>query len=125
MANSSRIKILAGVLLLVFAIILPVYAASSVAGEWKGTSKDTPQGDMTFTLTLKQEGETVTGEIDLGQGTFEISDGTFKSNKLSFTIKTPDGNSYEVAGTLEKDQLTGTWKDNNGTSGTWAAEKAK
>jgi|WetSurMetagenome_2_1015567.scaffolds.fasta_scaffold298108_1 hypothetical protein len=125
MANSSRIKILVGVVLLVTAISLPVYAASSVAGEWKGTSKDTPQGDMTFTLSLKQDGDTVTGELDLGQGTFEIIDGTFKSNKLSFTIKTPDGNSFEVTGTLDKDQLTGTWKDNNGTSGTWTAEKGK
>ncbi len=104
---------------------LSVYAASPITGEWNGMAKNTPQGDTTFTMSLKQSGNTVTGSLTIGPNTIDLSEGKFKSKKLSFKITPGDQEVYEVNGTLKKNQLSGTWKNNQGATGTWTAEKGK
>ena len=66
--------------------------AQSVAGAWD-LSINGPEGAITATATLKQDGEKVTGSIESPQGTAELS-GTMKGKVLnvSFTIPGPNGN---------------------------------
>ena len=68
------------------------YAQSSVAGAWDLTING-PEGPITATATLKQDGEKVTGSIETPQGTAEMT-GTFKGKtlNLAFQIPGPNGN---------------------------------
>ena len=66
--------------------------AQSVAGAWDLTIVG-PEGPITATATLTQDGEKVTGSIDTPQGTAQMA-GTLKGKALSmaFTIPGPNGN---------------------------------
>lgn len=67
------------------------YAQNSIAGGWDLTING-PEGAITATVTLKQDGEKVTGSIESPQGTAELS-GTFKGKVLTmaFSIQGPNG----------------------------------
>jgi hypothetical protein len=80
--------ILAGALLLTAG----VYAQSTVAGAWL-LSINGPEGAISATATLKQDGEKVTGSIESPQGTADLT-GTLKGKVLNmaFTIPGPNGN---------------------------------
>ena len=66
--------------------------AQSLSGAWD-LSINGPEGAITATATLKQDGEKVTGSIESPQGTADLS-GTLKGKVLnmSFTIPGPNGN---------------------------------
>jgi len=65
--------------------------AQSVAGGWDLTING-PEGAITATVTLKQDGEKVTGQIESPQGTAELT-GTLKGKVLNmaFSIQGPNG----------------------------------
>lgn len=65
--------------------------AQGVAGAWDLTING-PEGAITATATLKQDGDKITGSIETPQGTAEMT-GTFvgKALNLSFTISGPNG----------------------------------
>lgn len=67
------------------------YAQSSVAGAWD-LAINGPEGPVTATATLKQDGEKVTGSIESQAGTAELA-GTMKGKTLNmaFTIQSPNG----------------------------------
>jgi hypothetical protein len=81
---------------MIFAIGLLVstaaYAQNGVAGAWD-LSINGPEGPITATATLKQDGEKVTGSIETPQGNAQMT-GTFKGKALNleFTIPGPNGN---------------------------------
>ncbi len=66
-------------------------AQGNVAGDWD-LSINGPEGVISATATLKQDGEKLSGSISSPQGTVELS-GTYKGKtvNLSFTITTPQG----------------------------------
>lgn len=66
-------------------------AQGSVAGDWD-LSINGPEGVITATASLKQDGENLTGSITSPQGTVELK-GTYKGKtvNLSFTIQSPQG----------------------------------
>ena len=78
---------------LIFGLMLTTGAAAqtNVAGAWD-LSIIGPEGPITATATLKQDGENVTGSIETPQGTAEMK-GTLKGKALSmaFTIQGPNG----------------------------------
>ena len=86
-------------MLRVFSVILalglivsaPVHAQSSVAGAWDLAIQG-PEGPITATATLKQDGESVTGSIETPQGAAEMK-GTYKGKTLNmgFTLQTAQG----------------------------------
>jgi zinc protease len=92
------------------------YAATSAneladaAGKWE--LKIIFQGqNLPVSLTLKQDGAAISGELDtmLGKGT--IADGTINGNKISATARAEmQGQSVEfvIAGKLENDAMSGT-----------------
>ncbi len=62
----------------------PATATVDVAGTWTLTVNPPGGGPITRTLTLKQEGNKVTGEISSGSGPVPISDGKLNGNELTF-----------------------------------------
>ena len=78
--------------LLAFALFTAgLSAQNSVAGSWE-LSINGPEGPITATADLKQDGEKVTGSITSPQGSTELS-GTFSGNTLSlaFQVQSPQG----------------------------------
>jgi hypothetical protein len=67
------------------------HAQSSVAGAWELTING-PEGPITATADLKQDGEKVTGTINSQAGAAELT-GTFKGKtlELAFQIQSPQG----------------------------------
>jgi hypothetical protein len=65
--------------------------AQSVAGAWD-LAINGPEGPISATVTLKQDGEKVTGQIESPQGTAELN-GTLKGKVLNmaFSIQGPNG----------------------------------
>lgn len=80
---------------LVFALVLAVAAGAqaqnSVSGSWD-LSINGPEGVITATADLKQDGEKLTGSITSPQGTVDLT-GTFKGKtlNLAFIIQSPNG----------------------------------
>ena len=85
------LRIFTAILALGLILSAPAYAQSSVAGAWE-LSINGPEGPITATATLKQDGENVTGSIETPQGVAEMK-GTFKGKALNmaFTIQSPQG----------------------------------
>ena len=84
--------------------------ADDATGTWKWDMPG-PNGDVEITLTLKQEGEKLTGTLRGGfGGDSEIQDGTFKEGKATFKVVrdfggTPITTTY--TGTLSGDTFKG------------------
>lgn len=82
----------AGVLALLFACLVVVPAAQiNVAGGWDMVING-PQGAMETTLTLTQDGDTVTGTLDGPMGAVEVA-GAVAANlmRLAFDVDTGQG----------------------------------
>jgi hypothetical protein len=117
---------------LVFAgLVSSALAAENPAGTWKWTASFGGQ-EREQTLTLKQEGDKLTGSMPGrdGQAT-AISDGTFKDNKVSFSV-TREFNGQKrttkYSGTISGDTITGKSereRDGQTTSTDWVAKRQK
>ena len=62
-----------------------VYAAADVTGTWTAQMSG-PNGDMTLTFHLKQDGAKLTGNVEspMGGDPIEISNGKLEADKISF-----------------------------------------
>jgi hypothetical protein len=113
-------------------IVITVLLAASLAigkdkkgpmsGTWDCQSHGGSQGDVTFTLFLTQNGETVDGSISSPMGGTQISSGTFKKNMLEIHLDTPQGN-YTLMAKFNKGELSGTWSSDS-DKGNWEGKKA-
>jgi hypothetical protein len=92
-----------------------------LTGTWDCQSKGGPDGDLTFTLYLQQDGENVDGSVSSPLGDAPISFGSFKQGVLEIEIDTPEGN-YILKAKLGDRTLTGTFTYNN-EKGTWEGKK--
>jgi hypothetical protein len=75
------------------------------------------------TFKLKLEGDRVTGTVEsahTGAGT--LTDGAWKENKLSCTLKFAAHDSIAITGNLKDGKLSGEFQT-EGMQGTWEAEK--
>ena len=83
-------------------------AQSTVAGSWELTING-PEGAITATAALKQDGENLTGTITSPQGTVDVK-GTYKAKKVefAFTISGPQGDlPIKVNGDVDGDDMKG------------------
>jgi len=81
---------------------------AKVAGTWE-VSSEGPNGPMTQTLTIQQDGEKIKGTMTgrRGETPFE---GTVTGNKVAFTVKreTPNGTfTIEYSATVDGDSMKG------------------
>lgn len=95
--------------LALFLLALGCYAAD-VTGEWKATA-ETPNGQVTRTLSLKADGSKLTGETESSfAGKSVIENGKIDGDNLSFTLKLKiQGNemTVEYKGKVKsKDEMT-------------------
>jgi hypothetical protein len=92
-----------------------------LTGTWECQSHGSSQGDMPFTLTLEQIGETVTGSVESPMGGTGISSATFKKKMLEIHIDTSNG-SYLLTAKFNKGKLSGEWS-HDPEKGTWEGSK--
>ena len=97
--------------------------ADDLSGEWDGVA-DAEGQPFPFTLTLKVEGEKVTGSSSSQLGTSSISSGTWKDGKLSFVL---EGGSGQIAmmATIIEGKLSGEYDFAGQATGKWVAIKKK
>ncbi len=83
----------------------------AVNGKWKITIK-TPMGDQNATLTLKQEGEALTGDMTGAAGTSAIENGKVNGDTLSWDAKvtSPMPITLSFTGKTEGDAISGSVK---------------
>ena len=92
-----------------------------MTGQWECQAHGAPQGDITFTLFLQQNKESVDGSISSPMGGTQISSGTFHHSMLEVHLDTPQGN-YVLMGKYKKGELNGTWSSDS-DKGTWEGKK--
>jgi hypothetical protein len=112
-------------------LVSPAMAAENPTGTWKWTTSRGGQ-EREQTLTLKLEGDKLTGSMPgRNNSTTEISDASFKDNKVSFSV-TREFNGQKMttkySGTLSGDTITGKTereRDGQTTSTDWVAKRQK
>jgi len=119
------------------AVLVGLLAAATTAadpsGKWTWTTKG-KQRETEFNLTLKAEGEKVTGTLARGknQREAEISNGAYKDGTVSFEVTTERrGNKVtaKYSGKVDGDTIKGTVTAPRGDSGQarereWEAKRA-
>ncbi len=92
-----------------FVLILATVAwAADVDGKWVGQTPGRDGAMQDVTMTLKADGEKLTGTITGRGGETAISDGTIKGSEISFNIvREFNGNSIKIVykGTLAGDEI--------------------
>ena len=123
---------LAAALVAVCCLAATAQAAGDPNGTWKW--KFTTQGGQEFelSLTLKAEGDKLTGAVTLPMGdSIDIKDGTFKNDEVNFqTVFERDGVSRtaKYKGKVEGDAIKGTIereRDGQVNSRDWNATREK
>ena len=79
------LRVFSAILALALTLSASAYAQTSIAGAWELTING-PEGPITATATLKQDGENVTGSIETPQGIAEMK-GTFKGKALNMALQ--------------------------------------
>lgn len=83
----------------------------AIDGKWNITIK-TPMGEQNGVLTLKQDGDTLTGEMSGSSGNAAIENGKVEGEKLSWHAKvtSPMPLTLEFEGLTEGDSISGNVK---------------
>ena len=104
--------------LVVAAFMVAVIAQSNAAGEWNITATGA-QGTTTSTMTLEQDGETLTGTLNLAEGGSMPLKGMISGNAVNFSGE------LDAGGTLDGDELTGTYEMGEFDSGDYTATRTQ
>jgi hypothetical protein len=92
-----------------------------LSGQWDAVADANGQ-PFPFLLTLKVEGETVTGNSSSQLGEAPVKDGTWKDGKLAFILEGSNGNISMVA-TVVDGKLSGEFDYSGQLQGKWVAVK--
>jgi hypothetical protein len=99
-----------------------LHSEDLVTGRWECSGDGVNGEAVQYLLDLKQSGEQVTGTITYGSDAVDIAQGSIQGNKLEITVVTDD-NHYMSTGIVDNGKITGTWKDDKGTTGKWQAKR--
>lgn len=97
-------------------------APAKVAGQWKFTV-ELGMGTGHPTVTLKQDGEKISGTYDGRYGASPL-EGTVQENKIQFTVSmTAEGTAVTggFTGTVDGESMSGTVEFEGAGDGTWSA----
>ncbi|HVS20559.1 MAG TPA: hypothetical protein VHD88_01860 [Pyrinomonadaceae bacterium] len=100
-----------------------VAATDEVSSEWDGAADANGQA-FPFTLTLKLDGEKITGGSSSELGNSTITSGGFKDGNLVFVLDSPNGQIAMMA-TLTDGKLVGDFDYAGQMQGKWVATKKK
>lgn len=84
--------------------------AGNVTGTWK-VKVSSQMGEFNMRWHLKQEGNEITGTIEMGGSTWRIPEGTISGKEITLTIEgTSPGGAFTITfnGTVEGDKIIGT-----------------
>jgi len=95
-------------------------AADEISGEWDAVADASGQA-FPFTLSLKLDGDKITGSSDSQLGHANVVSGSWKEGKLAIVL---DGNIALVA-TMVEGKLSGDYDYNGQSSGKWVAVRKK
>lgn len=95
--------------------------AFNLDGQWEAVADANGQ-PFPFMLTLKVEGETVTGNSNSQLGEAAVKDGSWKDGKLAFILEGSNGNISMVA-TVVDGKLSGEFDYAGQLQGKWVAVK--
>ena len=98
-------------------------AADEISGEWEAVADANGQA-VPFTLSLKLDGDKITGSSNSQLGTATISNGTWKEGKLAIVLEGGSGNITMVAMIVDG-KLSGDFDFAGQMSGKWVAQKKK
>lgn len=110
---------------LVTTVAVALAAQASVAGQWN-MMINTDQGANSATMTLQQDGETLTGEVSSDQGTIDLQ-GTITGDKVAFVMEIDAGGTFleiKIDGTVAGDEMTGSLDFGGYGGGDWTAKRA-
>lgn len=96
-------------------------AAVNLNGEWDAVADAQGQA-FPFLLTLKIEGETVTGSSSSQLGTAQIKNGTWKDGKLVFELEGQSG-IISMSATVVEGKLSGDFDLAGQVQGKWVAQR--
>ena len=115
-------RVLSVVALLVV-VAAPLLAADDpISGKWTGAASS-PQGSVPLQMTLKLDGEAVTGDISGDAGSQAIKDGTYKDAVLTFTTSY-NGVPVVMKGGIKDGKIVGDFSYNAGeVLGTWEVSR--
>jgi len=105
-------------------LTVAVAAQTDVTGK-RNMTFDTDQGTTTATMTLQQDGDTLTGELVGDQGTLEF-EGTIIGDTLEWVMEVDAGGAFiEIAmdGTVDGDEMVGTADFGGYGGGDWTATR--
>jgi len=100
--------------------------AANVSGAWESTI-ETPQGPGTSTLTLKQDGESITG-TEAGQMGEIALKGSVKGDTITYALTLDFGGqqfTLTYTGKVNGDAISGTVDFGGMASGAWTAKRKK
>ena len=87
----------------------PLWAQPTIDGDWHFTMETPFFGDVAADVTLVAEGNTLTGQFDLGNGRiWPIEEGTVAGSAISFNITRDNRNLlYRMTGEVNGDVING------------------
>ncbi len=95
----------------------------SLSGDWDAVADNQGQ-PFPFSLTLKVDGEKVTGSSSSELGESTISTGNWKDGKLNFQLESPNG-VVMMSATIVEGKLTGDFDFAGQVQGKWVAIKKR
>ena len=122
----SKSILIAGLFAMLMGMATAALAQGKIDGNWEMTMQGRQGNPTTSTLTLKTDGNKLTGSIKGQRGEAPISDGTVDGNKISFTVtrQTPNGEFKQTFnGTVDGDNIKGTVQMGE-NSRDWTAKRA-
>ena len=111
--------------LFVFSLMVSLALAgqSDVIGTWRCVSNDTPIGNLTWTMTIKDEEGKLAGTMACDElGTFRLSELKLDGDDFAFVFY-PAGNHVTVKTKLQERKLIGTWQIDAGPGGEFRGDK--
>jgi hypothetical protein len=130
MMRSTRVLAVVAVALFTLGAVSTATAADDPSGDWTWTFERNGQS-IEISMTLKVDGDKVTGTVGREDRKADISEGTYKDGELSFkVVRERDGQSFtqNYKGKVEGDTIKGTVAFNfNGEerSRDWEAKRKK
>jgi hypothetical protein len=120
-----KARVFAFLITILFTLPATLYAQDSADGVWDFVMTG-PNGDVTAVVDLYADGTSLIGQFELADGrVWPISNGQANGPTFSFDLERGDsGVIYEMSGTVDGDQATGT-AEAMGTTREWSMTRAQ
>lgn len=104
---------------------LSTLLAGSVTGEWDFRAKSSDGQTFYLTLSLREADGRLTGTLGNDEGELPLEKIRLNADKLIFEVTTPEGVTYTADLAIDGKKMSGTYKGDDGSSGTINAKTAR